>query len=54
MNVKYDESNPSFMEKFLVNDDINMEKGEKDLQVDESSKDKQDDPPYANDARRTI
>lgn len=37
------------LSNFLINDDVDMKKGEKDLELDKSSKEKQDDHPRTND-----
>ena len=42
MHSAFDESNPPSMEKVLTNNDVDIEKGKEDLQLDKSSKEKQD------------
>lgn len=37
------------LSNFLINDDVDMKKGEKDLEPDKPLKEKQDDHPRTND-----
>lgn len=42
MHFTFDESNPPSMKKILTNNNVDIEKGKEDLQLDKSSKEKQD------------